>query len=247
MEKWRLISDPPLPGEINMERDLQIMQEVSSGQAPPTLRFYRWSPPALSLGFSQNVEKVADPDACRRLNIDIVRRPTGGRAVLHHRELTYSITVPEDHRLIPRGIIASYKFLSQGLLSAFKLLNIEASLAHGSKRGRKPVPGACFDSSSAYEIQVKGKKVIGSAQLRRGGVLLQHGSILLELSADLYYQILKKPERKIKAAAYLRLLQRSAAGLLDLGYRLDERDLEKALVSGFSQLFGAELREKEFV
>ena len=91
MEKWRLISDPPLPGEINMERDLQIMQEVSSGQAPPTLRFYRWSPPALSLGFSQNVEKVADPDACRRLNIDIMR-PTGGRAVLHHRELTYSIT-----------------------------------------------------------------------------------------------------------------------------------------------------------
>lgn len=230
-----------------MDRDLQIMQEVSSGQAPPTLRLYRWSPPALSLGFSQKEEEVADLAACRRLNVDIVRRPTGGRAVLHNRELTYSIVVPESHTLLPRGVLASYKFLSRGLLAAFELLNVEAYLAPRGKRGRKPVPGACFDSSSAYEIQVGGKKVVGSAQLRRNGVLLQHGSILFELSAALYCQILRKPERKIKAVSYLQALERKAAGLWDLGYNLNEDDLARALVAGFAQILTADFMEEELV
>ena len=246
-EKWRLINDPPLSGKINMDRDLQIMLEVAEGKAPPTLRLYRWSPPALSLGFSQKEEKVADLEACRRLNIDIVRRPTGGRAVLHHRELTYSIVIPENHTLIPKGILPSYKFLSRALITALDLLDIGASLAAGEKKGQKPIPGACFDSSSAYEIQVGGKKVVGSAQLRRNGVLLQHGSILLELAAELYFQVLKKTSRGTKASLFIEALGKKAAGLLDLGCRLNEKDLEQSLVAGFSQILGAEFIEEDFI
>jgi lipoyl(octanoyl) transferase len=245
-EVWRLICDPPFPGEVNMRRDLELMAEVASGKAPPTLRLYHWSPPALTLGRFQKAEEVADLDACRRLGVDLVRRPTGGRAVLHHRELTYSISVPECHRLIPAGVIDAYRLINQGILAAFEILGIDVSLAGESERGAGLAPGSCFDSTSAYEIRVAGKKVVGSAQLRTGGALLQHGAILLELSLDLYRQLLL-PRQGSDNPAYLDALGREAAGLNDLGYPVTPEQLAEALVAGFSEAFSIEFGDIEII
>jgi lipoyl(octanoyl) transferase len=235
-EVWRLICDPPLPGEVNMKRDLGLMAEVAAGKAPPTFRLYRWSPPALSLGRFQKEEEVVDREACRRLGVDLVRRPTGGRAVLHHRELTYSITIPENHRLIPKGVIEAYRLINQGILTTFKQLGIDASQAGAAERGAGLAPGSCFDTASAYEVRVKDKKVVGSAQLRRDGVLLQHGAILLELSLDLYRQLLL-PREGGNYPAYLEALGSEAAGLNDLGYSVTPEELSDALAAGFAEVF----------
>ncbi len=241
VEVWRLICDPPLPGEINMKRDLELAAEVIAG-APPTLRLYRWSPPALTLGRFQKTEEVVDREACRRLGVDLVRRPTGGRAVLHHRELTYSISVPESHRLIPAGVIEAYRLINRGILAAFEQLGIDASLAGASERGAGLAPGSCFDTASAYEVRVAGKKVVGSAQLRTGGVLLQHGAILLELSLDLYRQLLL-PREGSDNPAYLEALGRKAAGLNDLGYPVTPEQLSESLVAEFKKTFSIKFQD----
>ena len=236
-EKWRLLCDPPLPGEKNMARDLDILKEVSSGEAPPTLRLYGWAPPALSLGRFQKAEEVVNREACRRLGVDLVRRPTGGRAVLHHRELTYSIVVSESHPLIPGGVPEAYLLINRGILAAFALLNIEASLASAAKRGVGPSPGSCFDTASAYEVQVKGKKVVGSAQVRRDGALLQHGAILMELSPALYREVLLRREDNL---AYSEALGEAAGGLNDLGFPVTLEEVKEAVIKGFSQTFSIE-------
>lgn len=237
-EQWRLIYDPPLSGQVNMDRDLEILKSVEEGGSPPTLRFYRWAPPALSLGRFQKADEAANIEACRRLGVDIVRRPTGGRAVLHHRELTYSIIIPDRRPLIPKGVLPAYRFLNQALLTAFKLLGIETELAAERTPGPRLAPGSCFDTSSAYELRVAGKKVVGSAQVRKDGVLLQHGSILLKLPLEIYRQVLKlKAGREID---YLESLGREAAGLWDLGYQISEQELAGALATGFARLFNVE-------
>jgi lipoyl(octanoyl) transferase len=233
-ETWRVIHDPPMPGQYNMERDLNLHREVSRG-GPPVLRFYRFDPPAVSLGRFQKTAEVVDVAACRRRGIDIVQRPTGGRALLHHRELTYSLAVPESHPLIPSSVVEAYKIFSMALVQGFALLSIPASLAPGENRGRGLAPGACFDTPSAYEIQIDGKKVVGSAQLRRDGVLLQHGAILLSLSLDIYEEIVKPSPGGGPKDVYLKSLADRAAGLADLGYLVEPKALAMALQRGFSQ------------
>lgn len=237
-KKMRLIYDPPMPGVANMQRDVKILEEVASGKAPPTLRLYGWSPPALSLGRFQKASEVADLEACRRLGVGIVRRPTGGRAVLHDRELTYSFIIPDNRTLLPAGVVPSYCYISRALLDAFAILEIEAELSPGNMRGAGLAPGSCFDTPSAYELKVDGKKVVGSAQMRRDGVLLQHGSILLELPIQIYRQVLQlQPGRE---ETYLEDLGREAAGLLDLGYNINKDELAAAIAAGFARLFNAE-------
>lgn len=221
-----------------MQRDLEILEEVASGAAPPTLRLYSWSPPALSLGRFQRVERVADVEACRRLGIDIVRRPTGGRAVLHDRELTYSLVIPDRRDLIPAGVVPAYCFISGALVRAFANLGIAAELSPENARGAGFSPGSCFDTPSAYELKVKGKKVVGSAQMRRNGVLLQHGAILLELQPGLYRRILCFQTGQEEV--YLEALCRGAAGLLDLGYTINRDELAAAVAEGIARLFDVE-------
>ena len=243
-ETWRLIHDPPLPGKENMARDLEIHRQVARGEAPPTLRFYTWDPPALSLGRFQRPEEVASLPACRDLGIHVVQRPTGGRALLHDRELTYSLAVPEGHPTIPSSVLGAYRAISAGLVRGLALLGIPAELAPGDKRGRPLAPGACFDTPSAYELQVKGKKVVGSAQMRRGGGLLQHGSVLLSLPLDLYRRVLLPPPGE--GEDFLQSLAEGAAGLDDLGYRVTLEDLRAALQAGFLESLGLEfIPEKE--
>ncbi len=237
--QWRLILDPPLSGKENMEKDLELMEDVSSGDCPPILRLYRWSPPAVSLGYFQDENEVVDLGACEKAGVDVVRRPTGGRAVLHDHELTYSIIVPETHPFINKGgVMDAYRAISRGIVTAFTLLDIVASITPEGEAQAGLAPGSCFDTPSAYEIKVKGKKVVGSAQLRRDGIVLQHGAIIFKLPVELYQKVLKNDLHRLENGRQMELGAK-AAGLEDLGYNISYDRMTRALVKAFSMVIPA--------
>jgi lipoate-protein ligase A len=177
--RWRLIvEDAPRSGAENMALDEAIMEAVAAGDSPPTLRFYQWAPPCLSLGKRQPLDGV-DPDACRADGVDVVRRATGGWAILHTDELTYSVAVAPTDPRVSGAILDTYRTLSQGLTAGLRLLGAEAMMNPVTAGAAQNTSAACFEVPSAYEITVNGRKLIGSAQTRPAGKVLQHGSLPL--------------------------------------------------------------------
>jgi lipoyl(octanoyl) transferase len=176
-DSWNLILSAPLPGAMNMAIDEMLVESVAAGRRAPTVRLYAWAPPCLSLGHAQPAAD-ADPDALRNLGWDLVRRPTGGRAILHTDELTYSVVVRDSHPLMAGGVLPSYRRLSRGLVAGLEALGaqVEAEAEYPADDTPGPV---CFEVPSNYEITCNGRKLMGSAQLRRRGVVLQHGSLPL--------------------------------------------------------------------
>jgi lipoate-protein ligase A len=175
---WRLLITPPAAGAANMALDESILQSLADGVGHPTLRFYQWDPPCLSLGYNQPWTDI-DESACARLGYDWVRRPTGGRAILHCDELTYSVVVSASEPRVAGGIVESYRRLSRGLLNGLRILGAEVFQTQEKETVNLQQGAACFDTPSNYEITVGGKKLIGSAQMRRRGQVLQHGSLPL--------------------------------------------------------------------
>lgn len=176
---WRLIVDEqPRSGAANMALDQALAEAVAAGDSPPTLRFYRWQPPAVSLGRHQPIGDV-DAAAIAARGYEIVRRPTGGRAILHTDELTYSVTAPAHEERVQGSVMDAYLRLSNALLLGLRELGLEADKAAGSVRAGPDISAACFEVPSAYEITAAGRKLIGSAQSRRAGYVLQHGSLPL--------------------------------------------------------------------
>ncbi|SJZ30377.1 lipoate--protein ligase family protein [Selenihalanaerobacter shriftii] len=197
--KWRLLNTGYSTGDMNMALDEAILKSVKAGDVPPTIRFYGWDPAAVSLGYFQSLEKEIDIEGCKERGVDIVRRLTGGRAVLHDDELTYSLVISEELNFLPDSIIESYKIISQGLLAGLQELGIEAKMVSLADKKKKSgsQSAACFDAPSWYEISVDGKKLVGSAQTRRDGVILQHGSILNTQDVDKLMDTLKfKSDRR---------------------------------------------------
>jgi lipoate-protein ligase A len=179
---WRLIIDGDLPGANNMARDAAILDAVAEGESPPTLRLYGWDPPCLSLGRHQGIE-VADLDFCRTQKIDVVRRPTGGRALLHHLELTYSVVAPLGIDPLPRGLQDSYRSICGVLVRAMHSLGVDAELTGGEVNLHLPGPRSsvpCFEAPAGGEVVVEGRKLIGSAMRTHAGTILQHGAIVLD-------------------------------------------------------------------
>jgi lipoate-protein ligase A len=175
---WRLLRAGAAPGAWNMAVDDAIARSVATSEAPPTLRLYAWSPPCVSLGRNQAFGSV-DAGRCAALGYDIVRRPTGGRAILHTDELTYSVIAPDDHPLMQGMILEVYLRIAQGLVAGLARLGAEAATAPEANRAGPDASAACFEVPSAYEIVVDGRKLLGSAQNRRAGYVLQHGSLPL--------------------------------------------------------------------
>lgn len=161
-----------------MAIDEAIALAVAEHLVPPTLRFYAWDPPCVSLGRHQSLSAVNVP-RCVELGYDIVRRPTGGRAILHTDELTYSVVAPTDHPLMAGLVLDVYLRLAEGLVAGLQWLGVPADPAPGTSRPGPDVSAACFEVPSAYEIVSGGKKLLGSAQNRRSGFVLQHGSLPL--------------------------------------------------------------------
>jgi lipoate-protein ligase A len=179
---WRLLVTPPNDGATNMAIDEAILHALADGVGRPTLRFYRWDPPCLSLGYNQHQAEV-DESACVRLGYTWVRRPTGGRAILHTDELTYSVIVPADEPRVEGGIVESYRRLSTGLLAGLRAMGADVFQAQAEKVLNSQKSAVCFDTPSHYEITVNDRKLIGSAQVRRRKMVLQHGT--LPLTGDL--------------------------------------------------------------
>jgi lipoate-protein ligase A len=239
MRQYRLIHDPPTCGSRNMAVDEAIMTAVSEGKSPPTLRLYAWVPPCLSLGYNQGWANSVDMDRIKARGWQIVRRPTGGRAILHTGELTYSIAVPADHPLVAGGIVESYQRISQGLRAALNRLGLEPN-AESHTGGAKSTNPVCFEVPSDYEITTPdGRKLIGSAQTRRKGVVLQHGSLPLTGDVARICDALYYPDEAAREQAKIGVRNR-AATLADFlnGEPVSWQTAADAVTCGFTDVFG---------
>jgi lipoate-protein ligase A len=173
---WRLLLDPPLGGAENMARDEALMARARR-TGEHVLRVYGWSTPTLSLGRNQRARGVYLTDELERRGIGVVRRPTGGRALLHHREITYSVTAPCADDL---GLSAEYGQINLLLGSALEALGVRVAIASPDTRSAPPGASPCFAEPARGELVLDGRKLVGSAQWRHDGALLQHGSILVD-------------------------------------------------------------------
>ena len=163
-----------------MAIDRALLSSYAGGDAPPTLRFYRWAPPAVSLGYFQKNHGI-DLAFCREQGIDVVRRPTGGRAVLHQNDLTYSVVAGTADG-ISCCLGAAYRLICDALLAGFRWLGVEAG--RGDEATKSSQPDICFLRSAVGDLVYQGRKFVGSAQTWEGKSLLQHGSIILESQVD---------------------------------------------------------------
>ncbi|MBX9972998.1 biotin/lipoate A/B protein ligase family protein [Cytobacillus firmus] len=202
-EVWRFIDSGEGSPSFNMALDEALLDWNSEGKMPPVIRFYGWNPATLSIGYFQKVEKEIDMEAVKQHGLGFVRRPTGGRGVLHEHELTYSVIVPEAHPEMPNTVTEAYRVISEGILKGFHGLGMEAYFAvpkTAKERDslKNPRSAVCFDAPSWYELVVEGRKVAGSAQTRQKGVILQHGSILLDLDEDKLFSLFKYPNDRVK-------------------------------------------------
>ena len=253
--KWRLIKDTYHTGFMNMAIDEAIMIAHREGLVPPTIRFYQWSPPAVSLGYFQDLKKEIDIDACTDMGIDIVRRPTGGKAVLHDKELTYSFIIRENHPLVNDSILETYKKISEGMIRGLSYLGITAELVplreklesaplgYGvkSKIPHSDIKSICFSVPSQYEVQVEGKKILGSAQVRKKEIVLQHGSLLIELEKDKLFSVFNFPSVQIRERLKTRFKATSLEGILKK--KINFSELSEILPRGFEEEFGVKLTE----
>lgn len=224
-------------GASNMAIDCAIYEAVAAGDQPPTLRLYGWQPFCLSLGYGQRASDV-NIAALNQQGWDLVRRPTGGKAILHGDELTYSLCLPPNHSLASGDVVESYRRISVGLLSALCELGLDAESERQSASLRPAAVGpVCFEIPSHYEISVAGRKLIGSAQMRRKGGLLQHGSIPLRGDLARVCDVLSFTSDEARARQKASLRQR-AATLDEVARRtLNWSDLAKAIERGFSRAF----------
>jgi lipoate-protein ligase A len=228
-----------------MAIDEAILQALAAGDGQPTLRLFQWAPPCLSLGYNQPWDEV-DEAACRRLGYTWTRRPTGGKAILHTDEATYSLIMPQEDPRIQGGIVESYRILSLGLMRSLELLGVPAVQAPNKESSGNPGPNGggpvCFDTPSRYEITWQGKKLIGSAQLRRKKIVLQHGS--LPLHGDLNRIIDALAFSEAERARQKALLPRRATTLAQaLGRVLPFETVAGAVAQGFAQQLNLTLQE----
>jgi lipoate-protein ligase A len=178
---WRLLVTEPADGATNMAIDEALWRGRREGTSSPTVRFFAWEPPTVSLGYGQPVSRDVDLEACRRLGVGLVRRPTGGSAIYHdgpERELTYCVTAGTDDLGTSADLLETYHWIARALVRGLRTLGAQAEIVAVADGGG-PIPAFCFARSGSYEIEIGGRKLVGSAQRRHGRHLLQHGSVLL--------------------------------------------------------------------
>ena len=190
MDFARIIVQEHNSAFFNMSLDEAISEAVREKLSPPTLRIYKWEKPSVSIGYFQKVADI-DLDYCSERDYPLVRRPTGGRAILHESELTYSFSSRYDSLSFKGSLLEDYSIISNALLSGLKLIGVDAKSSFSRERGNGHKNPACFKAVSYGEVTVEGKKVIGSAQKRYSSGLLQQGSILLNFNALELYKVLK--------------------------------------------------------
>lgn len=230
---WRLLSTGAHDGATNMAIDEAILVAVAETRSPPTVRFYGWEPPCVSIGYAQSMSAEIDLDACLRMGYSWVRRPTGGRAVLHIDELTYSITAPQNDSRVAGDIVTSYRRLSMGLVDGLKRLGCPVVQAQEQHETTASQSAACFDVPSHYEITALDRKLVGSAQVRRQGVVLQHGALPLYGDVARLADVLQLPAAE-RQSLRTKLEQRAIALDEALGRRAVWSEVAAALAAGFA-------------
>jgi lipoate-protein ligase A len=243
--RWRLLRHAPASGARNMAVDEAILEGIQSGDSPPTLRFYDWQPATLSLGIAQPLSDV-DLDALHARGWDMVRRPTGGRAILHTDELTYSVIGSVDEPRLVGGVIESYRRLSMGLLGALEFLALPVKQqASNGANGHAPLDPnpVCFEVPSDYEITMDGKKLVGSAQARRKGGVLQHGSLPLFGDIARITEVLRYPDEAARQSSAERVRSRAATVEEGLGRAVSFAEAADAFLHGFSTVLNLDFEE----
>jgi lipoate-protein ligase A len=208
---WRVIEYAEYDAFMNMAID-EALSESVAGSKEPTIRFYGWRPAAVSIGYFQSLEKEVDLEACRAAGVDIVRRRTGGGAVYHDSEITYSVIAPEP--LFPRDIIASYQVICGWIVDSLSQIGIKSEF--------RPI----------NDIIVSGKKISGNAQSRRGGILLQHGTILYSVDVERMFSLLKVSDEKIRDKMIANVKDRVTSVSELTG--TSKAELYRALLAGFT-------------
>ena len=226
-----------------MAMDEAILWSVSRGMSPPTLRLYAWEPACLSLGRSQSVRAV-DQENLRSLGYDLVRRPSGGRAILHIDELTYAVYLNKSDPIACGGVLSVYRRLSAALLAGLDDIGISAR--NDSNVQRCAVSGpVCFEHPSHYEMTVEGRKLIGSAQLRKGAGVLQHGSLPLYGDIARICDVLAFATSSDRERARRRVRQRAVTLSEALGRKVEWDQLIAVVMQGFSSSFELQLQPGE--
>lgn len=227
-QQWRLLRHGARSAYENMAIDEAILRCVTgwdtSGSSPCTLRFYRWEPSAVSIGYFQGMEQEVNLVACAERGVDIIRRLTGGGAVYHdyEGEITYSITLPDNYPGIPRKVLDSYKLLCGGLVEGLRALGLPAEF--------KPI----------NDIAVNGRKISGNAQTRRFAGILQHGTLLCQVDPHLMFTLLKVPNEKIRDKLIAGVEERVTSIQREMG-EVDRERVTEAMVDGFAKVLDIEL------
>lgn len=249
MNTWRLLITPPARGPWNMAVDEAVLENIGRGNSLPSLRLYAWDPACLSLGHAQ---PFADVDTARLSGRgwEVVRRATGGRAILHTDELTYSVTGSAEEPLLAGGVLESYNRIAQALLLAVKTLELHVEMKEGKEHDHAIPNPVCFEVPSTYEITVDGKKLIGSAQARKKEGVLQHGSLPLTGDLTRICQALVFENETARADASKRLLTRATTVESALGRAVSWETAAQAFIHAFEDQLGicferGELSESE--
>ncbi len=256
MKQWRLIESGFADGATNMAVDEAIADAVTAGEQPPTLRLYGWRPPAVSLGYNQAFDDGINRAAVEARRYGIVRRPTGGRAILHADELTYSFCIRQDAIRGGGSTMESYREISRGIIAGLELLGATVSLGadedgpgvnfsgqdYNATHGAEAARPICFAKTARCDLQAEGRKVVGSAQVRRNGGILQHGSIPITIDLEDQVAVMPGTDGRISR----RVLAGAAMSVTELlGRAVSYEELSAAVVSGFAESFGVELLRVE--
>ena len=246
-ETWNFINTGSHDPYYNMAMDEALLNFVSRGEIDPVVRFYTWNTATLSVGYFQRLKKEIDIDKVKEKGFGLVRRQTGGRGVLHDKELTYSVIVPESHPNMPSTITEAYRVISEGLLEGFKLLGFDAYFAiprskEEREKLKQPRSAVCFDAPSWYELVVEGRKIAGSAQTRQKGVILQHGSLLQDVDVDELFDMFIFKNDRLKEKMKKAFVDKAVA-INDISDRhISIEEMEKAFEEGFKKGLNIEFK-----
>lgn len=245
---WRLLRSGDMAGAMNMALDEALLESVAAGQSAPILRLYGWAPPTVSLGYFQRGSGTVNLTACREYGYDVVRRSTGGRAVLHDREVTYAVIAPNHNQVFSGGICDNYHVIAQGLLAMVRSFGIPAEIAGGRQKalqGSAATHNVCFFSPAYSELVYAGCKLIGSAQRRLGNAFLQHGSIPLNIDPTVLFRVLSTPSELTPAQGGALLASR--VGWLNrwLTSPVSRHEVEERLIHHLGRALGVTWQESE--
>lgn len=234
-QPYRFLDTGILDAATNMAIDESVLLHHLRGEAPPTLRVFRWSVPSISLGRFQSIEREILSEVCEAQGVALVRRPTGGRAVYHCDEFTYSIVIGKRDG-VPSGVVAAYAYLAQGLMAALDQLGIHAELS--DERVSKHPSAACFASSTQADLTSGGFKLVGSAQVWKDDALLQQGSLPLDDRSAEFFAMLRYPDEAARQEA-LSLYREKTTPLHTFAPNATWNEVARAFRTGFSAALSA--------